>query len=62
MNSAFSEFYTDRIDIAIHKDKFYAYILTNCDEFGWSRFMPLDEVQHSDGTIEHTLIHLFKIC
>ena len=52
MNSAFNELYNKRIDIAIDKNKLYAYILTNCDEFGWSRFTPLDEVQHFDGTIE----------
>ena len=42
MNSAFNEFYTHNIDVAIDKNKLYAYILNYCDEFGWARFTPLD--------------------
>jgi hypothetical protein len=57
-NSAFNEFYDKHIDIAIDKNKFYAFILQTCDSFGWSRFTPEDEIQHFDGEIQTGIFYI----
>ena len=61
-NSAFNEFYDKHIDVAIDKNKFYAHILTVCDQFGWSIFTVLDEVQHFDGTIATGIFYVETTC
>ena len=52
MNSPLIEFYTNKADIAFDVNKQYTNILMNCDEFGWAIYMPTDEVEKYDGTIE----------
>ena len=52
MNSPLIEFYTDKADIAFDVNKQYTNILMNCDEFGWAVYMPTDQVEEYDGTID----------
>ena len=52
MNSPLLEFYKSKGEIAFDINKQYTNILMNCDKFGWSVFMPTDEVKIFDDRIE----------
>ena len=52
MNSPFLEFYREQGETAYDKNKQYTHILMNCDEYGWCKFMPTDEVKPFDGCID----------
>ena len=52
MNSPFLEFYREQGETAYDKNKQYTHILMNCDEYGWCKFMPTDEVKPFDGSID----------
>eukprot|EP00973_Karenia_brevis_P039515 5453875-Karenia_brevis.AAC.1 len=52
MNSPLLEFYKTNGEAAYDKNKQYTHILMTGDVFGWSIFMPTDEVDKFDGNIE----------
>ena len=52
MDSPLIEFYTDKADVASDVNKQYTNILMNCDELGWAIYMPTDDIEEYDNTIE----------
>ena len=51
-NSPLIYCYTDKADVAFDANKQYTNILMICDEFGWAIYMPTDDVEEYDNTIE----------
>ena len=52
MNSPLVEFYTDKANVAFDVSKQYTHMLMNCDEVGVAIYMPTDDVEEYDNTIE----------